>query len=103
MSVARFIAKCLQAELGIGVLGHREALMEAIKALPQISSSSSAPLVSSESPESPLLRAKAHRLKLLRELEKAQGHAATLKRYTHSFSHLEHSMSNLEQAWLTEV
>jgi hypothetical protein len=65
------------------VLGHREALLSAIRSLPVTYDQAEEPWhhqPSADSPESPVLKAKLHRQKLLRELEKAQTRSAALHR-----------------------
>ena len=73
-----------QGDLGIGVLGHRETLLSAIRCLPATHQADVEELwhhqAAPDSPESPSLKAKLHRQKLLRELEKAQAHSAALHR-----------------------
>jgi hypothetical protein len=66
-------------------LGHREALLSAIRGLPTTYDEAVVEEPwkhhpSADSPESPILKAKLHRQKLLRELEKAQAHSAALHR-----------------------
>ena len=76
----------MQAELGIGVLGHREALLAGIQSLPKASPTTTvhgSPVQAARpgSPQSPILQAKLHRSKLQRDLEKAELHAASLNRF----------------------
>ena len=83
---------CPQADLEIGVLGHREMLLSAIKSLPKLKARSSLaprqPTLPAQDPsESPVLKAKQHRQKLLKELEKAEIHTASLYRFTLVLSH----------------
>ena len=70
----------------MGVLGHRQAILSAIRSLPSRDDASQSSLgwaVESQQSggESPVLKAIQHRQKLLRELEKAEGHAAALQRW----------------------
>lgn len=73
-----------QEDLQIGVLGHRQAILAAVRSLPRCEAAAERDAaclgeLDSSSPESPL-RAKQHRQKLLRELEKTEAHAAALNR-----------------------
>jgi len=77
--------RLLQGDLEIGVLGHRQALLSAIRHLPvtydqAVTEEPRHHQPAADSPESPLLKARLHRQKLLRELEKAQAHSAALHR-----------------------
>lgn len=88
----------LQEDLQIGVLGHRQAILAAIKVLPRQNhatlSSDQSPNHSPEPPGSPTLKAKQQRQRLLRELEKVEGHTAVLQQYDTPCTNLIHLASS---------
>ena len=81
----------MQEDLQVGVLGHRQAILSAIKSLPSgddAAQSSVSWAVDSQGSggDPPVLKAMQHRQRLLRELGKAEAHAAALQRYSKSSS-----------------